>query len=268
MIQCVGSRDEERPYCSRVCCTAAVSNALKLKEITPEACITILYRDIRTFGTREILYRKAREQGVRFCRYEPERKPEVTRQEDALRIRVFDQNLRQEIVLRADRLILSAAVVPRISSRDLAEIFKLNTDADGFFMEAHVKLRPLDFANAGIYLCGLAHSPKFLDESIAQARGAASRAATILSREEMTVGGRVAVVDPSRCAVCLTCVRTCPYHVPYVVSPGQSVKKAAYIDPALCQGCGACVAECPAKAIQLQHYTDRQLIAKTAAASS
>lgn len=268
MIQCVGSRDEERPYCSRVCCTAAVSNALKLKEITPEARITILYRDIRTFGTREILYRKAREQGVRFCRYEPEKKPEVTRQDDTLRIRVFDQNLRREIVLRADRLILSAAVVPRVSSRDLAEIFKLNTDADGFFMEAHVKLRPLDFANAGIYLCGLAHSPKFLDESIAQARGAASRAATILSREEMTVGGRVAVVDPSRCAVCLTCVRTCPYHVPYVVSPGQSVKKAAYIDPALCQGCGACVAECPAKAIQLQHFTDQQLIEKTAAAAS
>jgi len=156
--------------------------------------------------------------------------------------------------------------VPRASNQKLAQLFKLSTDADGFFMEAHVKLRPLDFATPGLYLCGIAHSPKFLDEAMAQAKGAASRAATILSKQQMLVGGRVAVVDPARCAVCLTCVRTCPYEVPKVVTSEHSVSRAAYIDPAACQGCGACAAECPAKAIRLQHFTDPQLLEKAGAA--
>ncbi len=266
MIQCVGSRDEERPYCSRVCCTAAISNALRLKEKNPRASVTILYRDIRTFGKRELLYRKAREAGIRFCRYQPEAKPRITVTDDEIRVRFLDQNLREELELSADWLVLSTAIVPRSTNADVATLFKLNTDVDGFFMEAHVKLRPLDFANPGLYLCGLAHSPKFLEESIAQAKGAAARAATILSKETLTVGGRVAVVDPARCAVCLTCVRTCPYEVPVVVTPTQSVRRAAYIDPAKCQGCGACVAECPSKAIQLQYFTDVQLLEKTRAA--
>lgn len=266
MIQCVGSRDEERPYCSRVCCTAAVSNALKVKEQHPDAHVTIVYRDIRTFGTKELLYKQARESGVRFCRYHPEAKPEVTATEDGLTVTVFDQNLRRPIELRADLLALSTAIVPRASNQELARLFKLNTDADGFFMEAHVKLRPLDFATPGLYLCGIAHSPKFLDESMAQAKGAASRAATILSKQQMLVGGQVAVVDSSRCAVCLTCVRTCPYEVPQIVTTDSPVKHAAYIDPAACQGCGACAAECPAKAIQLQHYTDPQILEKATAA--
>ncbi|MEJ5348978.1 MAG: NAD(P)-binding protein [Desulfosoma sp.] len=266
MIQCVGSRDEERPYCSRVCCTAAVANALRIKEKNPKAHVSILYRDIRTFGTRELLYRKAREAGVRFLRYQPEQKPQVTFEEDAVHIRVFDQNLKENIQLRCDLLVLSAAIVPRASNSEVAGLFKLSTDADGFFMEAHVKLRPLDFAAPGLYLCGLAHSPKFLEESIAQAKGAAARAATVLSKEQLFVGGRVAVVDSAKCAVCLTCVRTCPYEVPVVVTPTTSVRRSAYIDPAKCQGCGACVAECPGKAIQLQHFTDVQLIHKAVAA--
>uniref|UniRef100_A0A832EEX2 FAD-dependent oxidoreductase n=1 Tax=Desulfacinum infernum TaxID=35837 RepID=A0A832EEX2_9BACT len=266
MIQCVGSRDEQRPYCSRVCCTAAVANALRIKEAHPEAHVSVLYRDIRTFGTRELLYRKAREAGVRFFRYRPEEKPEVFFEDDAIRIQLFDQNLREPIRLRADFLVLSAAIVPRASNAAVAGLFKLSTDADGFFMEAHVKLRPLDFASPGLYLCGLAHSPKFLEESIAQAKGAAARAATVLSKENLYVGGRVAVVDPAKCAVCLTCVRTCPYEVPVVVTPTTAVRRSAYIDPAKCQGCGACVAECPGKAIQLQHFTDVQLLHKAIAA--
>jgi heterodisulfide reductase subunit A-like polyferredoxin len=266
MIQCVGSRDEERPYCSRVCCTAAVTNALILKEADPEAQITILYRDIRTFGKRELLYRKAREAGVRFCRYSPEAKPEVIFADRGILVQVLDQNLGEVLELEADLLVLSAGIVPRKTNQDVAALFKLNTDADGFFMEAHVKLRPLDFANPGLYLCGLAHSPKFLEESIAQAQGAAARATTILSKDRLFVGGRVAVVDPARCAVCLTCVRTCPYEVPVVATPTQSVRRAAYIDPAKCQGCGACAAECPSKAIQLQHFTDVQILEKAKAA--
>ncbi|SMC23520.1 glutamate synthase (NADPH), homotetrameric/putative selenate reductase, YgfK subunit,TIGR03315 [Desulfacinum hydrothermale DSM 13146] len=266
MIQCVGSRDEERPYCSRVCCTAAVSNALMLKEANPEAQITILYRDIRTFGKRELLYRKAREAGVRFCRYSPEAKPEVVPTEEAVRVRVLDQGLGEVLELAADWVVLSTAIVPRMDNQEVAALFKLNTDPDGFFMEAHAKLRPLDFANPGLYLCGLAHSPKFLEESVTQAKGAAARAATILSKDRLLVGGRVAVVDPARCAVCLTCVRTCPYEVPVVATVAQWVRRAAYIDPAKCQGCGACAAECPSKAIQLQHFTDVQLLEKTRAA--
>lgn len=257
MIQCVGSRDEERPYCSRVCCTAAISNALSFKALNPQAQVFILYRDIRTFGLKELLYKEAREAGVRFIRYAAEEKPEVQAEHDGLVVQVQDQNIRHPIRLATDLVVLSAGVVPNPASTELAEVFKLNTDADGFFMEAHVKLRPLDFANAGIFLCGLAHSPKFMDECMAQARGAAARAATLLSQEKMMVGGRVAVVDSGKCAACCTCVRTCPYQVPYIGKRGVAV-----IEAAGCHGCGACAAECPGKAISLQHTSDAQLFSK------
>ncbi len=257
MIQCVGSRDEERTYCSRVCCTAAVVNSLKLKELNPDVNVTILYRDIRTFGTKELYYKKAREAGVRFIRYEPEAKPEVRASGTGLEITVFDQSIKRNVKLRADQLVLSAAIVPSPSTREIAQVFKLNEDADGFFMEAHVKLRPIDFANAGFFLCGLGHGPKFLDEAIAHAKGAASRAATLLSKKEMYVGGRVAVVDRKKCAVCCTCVRACPYGVPYIGPHG-----AAVIEAAICHGCGVCASECPGKAISLQHTTDVQVITK------
>ncbi|MFP3869465.1 MAG: FAD-dependent oxidoreductase [Syntrophobacteria bacterium] len=257
MIQCVGSRDDERPYCSRVCCTAAISNALRLKALNPRAQVFILYRDIRTFGLKELLYKEAREAGIRFIRYEAEKRPQVQSTQDGLLVEVQDQNLGQSIRLRTDLVILSAGVVPNPASKELAEVFKLNTDADGFFMEAHVKLQPLDFANAGIFLCGLGHSPKFLDECMAQARGAAARAAALLSREVMMVGGQVAVVNPGRCAACCTCVRTCPYGVPFIGKRGVAV-----IEAAACHGCGVCAAECPAKAISLQHVTDEQVFTK------
>ncbi|MBW1945068.1 MAG: CoB--CoM heterodisulfide reductase iron-sulfur subunit A family protein, partial [Deltaproteobacteria bacterium] len=257
MIQCVGSRDEEHPYCSRICCTQAITNALRMKEARPDAGITILYRDVRTFGLNEILYKEAREAGVQFVRYEPEQKPDVNAVNGKLEVKVFDQNLREEMTLSADYLVLSAAIRPGEHNRDLATTLKLPMDADGFFLEAHVKLRPLDFGNAGFFLCGLGHGPKFLDESVAQAKGAASRAATILSKKRMTVEAQVAVVDRENCVVCLTCVRTCPFSVPRVDEDGFIT-----IDSAACKGCGNCASACPRKVIQIQHMKDDQIIAK------
>ena len=197
MIQCVGSRSPEHPYCSRVCCGEAVKNALKIKEIRPQAKVFILYRDIRTYGLKEIYYKKARDLGVQFIRFEPERPPEVAADGEGLTVTVFDQNLKVPIKLKADYLTLSAAIRPHPVSQEIAQLFKLPLDADGFFMEAHQKLRPLDFASSGIFLCGLAHSPKFIEESIAQAQGAAARALGILAQEEMYVGGAVASGRPA-----------------------------------------------------------------------
>jgi heterodisulfide reductase subunit A-like polyferredoxin len=258
MIQCVGSREPEHPYCSRVCCAEAIKNALTLKAMRPQARIFILYRDIRTYGFKEIYYKKARDLGVQFIRFEPERKPEVTPTRGGLMVTVFDQNLNATIKLKAEYVVLSTAVRPDPSAREIANLMKLPMDADGFFMEAHQKLRPLDFPSSGIFLCGLAHSPKFIEESIAQAQGAAARALAILAQEKMNVGGAVAVVDQEKCAVCLTCVRVCPYQVPII----DHTVPAAYIDPAACHGCGLCASECPAKAITLQNFTDSQIIAQ------
>ncbi|HID31249.1 MAG TPA: CoB--CoM heterodisulfide reductase iron-sulfur subunit A family protein, partial [Desulfobacterales bacterium] len=260
MIQCVGSRDENHPYCSRVCCTQAVTNALRMKKASPDSNLFILYRDVRTFGLHELLYREAREAGIQFFRYELDNKPEVIEEEERLRVRVFDQNMREEIVIPADYLVLSVAIRPEEASKDLATTLKLPVDPDGFFLEAHIKLRPLDFGNAGYFLCGLAHGPKFLNESIAQAKGAASRAATILSRKQMMVDAQVAVVDREKCVVCLTCMRTCPFGVPKVAEDGF-----IHIDPAECQGCGNCASACPRKIIQVQHMKDDQIIAKEVA---
>jgi len=257
MIQCVGSRDEKHPYCSRICCSAAVANALRIKEISPETEVTILFRDMRTFSLKELYYREARDRGVRFIRFDPDQPPEVAAGNDGLEITVFDQILREPIMLRADRLVLSAAVRPQKDAPVLTETLKIPPDADGFFMEAHLKLRPVDFASNGFFLAGLAHGPKFLEESIAQAKAAAARAAIVLAKASIEVGGVVAVVDPGKCAACLTCVRTCPYDVPHIGSHGY-----AEIEPALCHGCGICVSECPGKAITLQHSTDDQILAK------
>jgi heterodisulfide reductase subunit A-like polyferredoxin len=261
MIQCVGSREPEHPYCSRVCCGYAVQNAIKIKELRPQAQVFILYRDIRTYGLKELYYKKARDLGVQFIRFEPEAKPDVTATEDGLKIVVFDQNLKAPITLTADFLALSAAIRPHPVSREIARMFKLPFDADGFFMEAHQKLRPLDFASAGIFLCGLAHSPKYVEESIAQAQGAAARVLGILAQEYMYVGGAVAQVDAEKCAICLTCMRTCPYGVPRV----DYAEGVVAIDPAACQGCGNCASACPRKAIEVMHHRDRQFISKISA---
>ncbi|AEB08701.1 FAD-dependent oxidoreductase [Desulfobacca acetoxidans] len=258
MIQCVGSREPEHPYCSRICCTQAITNSLRFKELNPKAAVYVLYRDIRSFGLNELHYQQARAAGVRFVRFDPAQKPEVNRTGESLRINVLDQNMRTELEIPADAVVLSAAIRPRPESRVLAGALKLPLDQDGFFLEAHVKLRPLDFASSGYFLCGLGHGPKFLEESIAQAQGAASRAATILAQEKMFVGGQVARVDREKCVVCMTCARTCPFGAPKVAEDGF-----IDIDPAECHGCGNCASACPRRLIQVQHLKDDQILAET-----
>jgi len=267
MIQCVGSREPEHLYCSRVCCAQAVKNAQKIKALRPDINVYVLYRDVRTYGFHELAYRQARESGVVFLRYDPQRKPEVEEVDGGLHVRVYDEQLGEEVVLHSDRVVLSAAVRPHPEAERLSVQLKVPRNEDGFFMEAHMKLRPLDFASEGIYLAGLSHAPKFIGETIAQARGAAARAATVLARDRLTVRGEVSVVDPSRCVACLTCVRVCPYDVPELKKgvEGAYMGEVAYIDPASCQGCGICASACPRKAISLQHYTDEQILAKVCA---
>jgi heterodisulfide reductase subunit A-like polyferredoxin len=259
-------------FCSRLCCTTAIKNALKLKELNPGAEVTLLYRDVRTYGMKERLYSEARRVGVRFIHYEAMRKPQVESGDaqpggpsSALSVRVWEALLGRELELRPDLLVLSNPVVPPAGTRDLASRLKLPVDMDGFFLEAHVKLRPVDFPADGVFMAGLAHYPKFLDETIAQAQAAASRAISILSQETMTANARVAVVDPLRCVGCLTCVRICPYDVPKIRTDANGVGNilgAAFIEPAVCHGCGICVSECPARAIQLMHSTDLQTMSK------
>ena len=256
MIQCVGSREEDHPYCSRVCCSTAVHNALRIKEISPRTEVVILYRDIRTYAQKELYYKQAREAGVRFIRFEPEKRPEVELVEGKLEVRVFDQNLKAGLLLRPDWIALSAAIRPAAESKPLSQVLKLPFDADSFFLEAHIKLRPLDFANAGMFLCGLAHGPKSLEESIAQAKGAAARAATVLAQKLTMVGGPVAEVDEDLCVACLTCLRVCPFGVPRI-----NERHFAQIDPAACRGCGNCASACPQGAIQVGHFRDDQYIA-------
>jgi heterodisulfide reductase subunit A-like polyferredoxin len=284
MIQCVGPAEQ---YCARICCTTALKNALMLKRLNPLAEVTVIYRDIRTYGFKEQLYTEARRAGVRFVRYDFDRKPQVTiplrgsstrstlsgaqstnlpsYQSTNLEVRVWEPILGHEMVLRPDLLVLSTPVVPAEGARELSKRLKVPVDMEGFFLEAHVKLRPVDFSSEGIFMAGLAHYPKLLEESIVQAQAAAARAATLLSKDTLTTGGRVAVVDATRCVACLTCVRTCPYDAPRVVATLTGVGGivgAAEIEAALCHGCGSCASACPARAIQLMHYTDAQVLAK------
>ena len=254
MILCVGSREPKFPYCSRVCCTNAVNDAIHLQEMDSTARIIILYRDIRTFGLNELLYQKARNLGVRFIRFERQRQPAVAAVGQQLQVTVYDQNLHTEVVVPADYLVLAAALRPSPGLAEVARIYKLPVDMDGFFLEAHVKLRPLDFASSGFFLAGLAHAPKFPEEVMAQGRGAAARALGILAQKTMQVSGAVASVDTGECVRCLNCLRVCPYGAPQF---DQEVGRVQ-IDPAACQGCGICCATCPALAIDLKHSRDRQ----------
>ncbi len=256
MIQCVGSREEEHLYCSRVCCQEAVKNALAIKEANPNANVYVLFRDIRTYGFDELHYQKAREKGVVFIRFDPENKPDV-RVDGGLRVTVDDDVLGRPVELRPDVLVLSAAIRPHPESETVSQLLKVPLTADGFFLEAHVKLRPLDFGSEGIFLAGLAHAPKSMAESISQAKGAAARAATVICKPVLDRSGVVSEVDQDACAGCLTCVRLCPYNVPAIGEEG-----VAYIEPASCQGCGLCAAACPRKAITTRHYRDVQLSAK------
>ena len=258
MIQCVGSRNEERPFCSRSCCTDAVKNAIRIKEMRPRAKVVVLYRDLRTYGTNELYYQKARELGVIFARYTPEEPPSVESGE-RLRLEFFDPDLGRKVNLDLDMLLLSKGMSPALDNKAISDLAKLPLNNDGFFLEAHMKLRPVDFASEGIFLCGSAHSPKTTAENIQQGQAAAGRAATILSKETLTVGGQISRVDVRKCVSCLTCVRICPIGAP-AVSPNNG-KNRVEIDAAKCVGCGICAAECPARAIQLQHFTDTQVSA-------
>ena len=270
MVLCVGPAEE---YCSRLCCTTALKNALKLKEINPSADIQIIYRDIRSYGFKERLYTEARKAGVGFIHYEFDRKPTIQTlpenhiqdTETPLQVKIWEPILDRELELEPDLVVLSMPVVPPPGTRELASQLKLSLDMDGFFLEAHVKLRPVDFSADGIFMAGLSHYPKFLDESIAQAKAAASRAASILSQETIQTNARVAIVDPLKCVGCLTCVRICPYDVPQMNNDYTGVGNivgAAFIEPAICHGCGICVSECPARAIQLMHSKDEQTFVK------
>jgi heterodisulfide reductase subunit A-like polyferredoxin len=274
MIQCVGSRDEEHPYCSRICCTEAIKNALAIKERQPEADVTILYRDVRTFGFKERLYQEARRQGVVFVRYDFDRKPEVRverglRDNNGLEVAVWEPVLGEELVLYPDLVVLSAGIEPNVDNEALAQLLKVPLNEDGFFLEAHVKLRPLDFAAAGVYLCGMAHSPRFLDEAMAQARGAAMRVAMLLSREELEATPITARVNPLLCSNCGQCIEVCPYDARVSVPPaspplplplrGGGADGYVQVIEALCQGCGVCVTACPNKASQLKGFEVSQL---------
>ncbi|MEW6425276.1 MAG: FAD-dependent oxidoreductase [Bacillota bacterium] len=256
-IQCVGSREGNRQYCVRVCCAKAVKLALRIKQRNPAANVFVLYREMRTYGFLEDLYREARAQGVVFVRYEVEHKPLVESPDGRngkLRVTVREPVLGEDLQIPADLVALAPAILPPAGNRKVAQLFKVPLNADGFFLEAHMKLRPVDFPAEGIYLCGLCHSPKNMLESIIQAKAAAARAAVILSRDRLEVKGVTARVDISKCQACLTCVRLCPFNAPRI-DPETNV---AQIEAVLCQGCGTCAGECPNKAITLQGYTDEQ----------
>ena len=259
MIQCAGSREDDYPHCGRTCCTEAVRTALRIRRERPGAPVTVLYRDVRTFGLAERLYAEARRRGVRFIRYEPEDRPVVSGDDGSLEVRVREPVLGRDLLLRPDLVLLSTGLGPDPEAAELSHTLKLPLGEDGFFLEAHAKLRPLDFASDGFFLCGLAHGPKSPDEVILQARGAAGRAGTVLSRDRLFVSGQTSEVDGERCAACLTCVRVCPFGVPEIIDG------AARIEAASCQGCGACAAACPRQAITAHHVDDRQIAAQVGA---
>jgi heterodisulfide reductase subunit A len=258
MIQCVGSRCPENPNCSRVCCQSAVKNALRLLDMNPELQITVLYRDMRTYGFQEDYYRKARERGVLFCQYETSCKPSVKADGSKVGVSFRDPILGRDVNVSADCVALSTGfIADEEGTEDLAMIFRLPRTSDGYFQEDHVKLRPVDLPVPGFFVAGAAHAPKSIRESIAQAQAAAGRAQTLLARNVINLGASIARVDDKKCAACLICVRACPFSVPFINADGYSE-----IDPAKCHGCGVCAAECPAKAIQLMQYEDDQIMAK------
>ncbi len=258
MIQCVGSRCEENPNCSRVCCQAAVKNALRILDRNPDARIVVLYRDMRTQGFQELYYREARERGVIFVQYEPEKKPFVQAKGQQVAVRFREPILGRETEITADFLALSTGfIADEEATEDLAMIFKLPRSSDGYFLEDHVKLRPVDLPVPGFLVAGTAHAPKSIRESIAQAQAAAGRAQTFLARDTINLGAVVARVDGRKCAACLVCVRACPFDIPFINAEGYSE-----IDPAKCHGCGVCAADCPAKAIELMEYEDDIVMAQ------
>jgi heterodisulfide reductase subunit A len=269
MIQCVGCRNEDRNYCSRVCCGHSVKNALKLKEMNPDMDITIIYRDIRTYGYKEDYYREAADKGVKFIRYEPDDKPEVEAVEEGgqpiLRVTTTDYVLDKKLALDTDLLALAAAVIPSSTGDEISKFFKVPFNPDGFFQEAHVKLRPVDFAADGVFLCGTAHYPKHISETISQAYGAAGRAANVLSSDAVIASGAVCEVNESECESCGACISVCKYGAIEFVETPQG--KKASVNPVLCKGDGLCNSVCPTAAIALKHFTDEEILCQIDAAA-
>ncbi len=268
MIQCVGSRDEERPYCSRICCSESVKNALKIKDLSPDTNVYVLFRDVRTYGFRESYYTKARQQNVVFMRYDEDKKPEVSKNGDGLQVEIFDQTLEMPIEISADLVVLSTGIVADKGNEEIGKFLKVPLNKEGFFLEAHMKLRPVDFATDGVYLCGLAHSAKATEESIIQAQAAASRAATILSQESLELEANISHVIDESCDGCAYCVEPCPYQAISLIEYMRegSVKKTVDVDETACKGCGCCMATCPKKGIFVKGFKLEQIGAQVNAA--
>jgi heterodisulfide reductase subunit A len=256
-IQCVGSRNRNHPYCSKVCCTHSIINALTLKQHHPDMEIFILYRDIRTYGTREDLYRDARSRGIHFFPYSPDAPPTVKADGERITLGFEDPILTCRLSVSVDLLCLATAIVPHRDTA-LSQFFKVPTDQDGWLLEAHQKLRPVEFANEGVFLCGMAHYPKPVDESIAQAQAAASRAMTVLARTNIQVSGMISSIDPRQCSGCEGCLDVCPFRA----ITFDHEQKIAEVNPALCKGCGACAATCPSEAPVLMGFSNQQLYAQ------
>lgn len=263
MIQCVGSRTKERPYCSRYCCSEAMKNALKIKELDPSKDVTILYRDVRTFGLKEDFYKKARELDVKFIRYDEDRKPEVTDNGGNLSIKVFDPILNQTVTLKTDILALSVGTAPNPENEEIGKMLKVPTNQDGFFLEAHVKLRPVDFATDGVFMCGMAHAPKLSEDTVVQANAAVSRACTILTKDLIEAEGKTAFVNKERCAACGLCEANCPFGAVAV----NIAEGCAEVNTVLCKGCGVCTASCRMNAIDLNGFSNEQVITQIQAFS-
>ena len=262
MIQCVGCRNADRDYCSRICCSESVKNALKLREVNPGTDIYILFRDMRTYGFKEDFYRKASEKDIKFIRWDPENIPAIdaVAGQDLLRVHVRDPILDQELVIEADLVTLAAAVIPPEGNKTIARLFKVPLDENNFFREAHVKLRPVEFGTDGVFLCGMAHYPKHIPETINQALGAAGRALTILSHDKVTVSGSVCAVNEKKCIGCGACIDACTYGaIDFVKVKGA---QKALVNPVICKGDGLCNAKCPTGAIELKHFTNEELLSQ------
>jgi heterodisulfide reductase subunit A len=259
MIQCVGSRCEEQNYCSRVCCAEALKNAIAIKNLTSKINIYILYRDIRSYGFREKYYRKAREMGIKFIRFTPENQPTFKYEDKKIVISVFDYIFKKIILIRPDLLVLSAGIEPNIDDNLITQL-KLQLDENEFFLEAHTKLRPIEFSADGIFLCGLAHSPMFIEESIIQAKGAVSRACTFLSKDEIELEGIKPRINPNICIGCGICIQQCSFEALTLVTNGR--KRMASLTPMKCHGCGACAVSCPRGASELAHFNDLEILSQ------
>jgi heterodisulfide reductase subunit A len=262
MIQCVGSRNEEHPWCSRVCCGKSVKNALKLKELNPEMNIYVLYRDMRTYGLMEDFFNEAREKGIVFLRFDPEDPPVVKKVrekgKDLLQVVIKDALLGERFAIDTDLLQLATAILPPEDNKALSQYYKIPVNQDGFFLEAHMKLRPVDFATDGVFLCGLCHNPKSIEESISQAHAAASRASTILSKEKLETEGAIAYIDKDLCVGCQGCIDVCPY----TAISYNDEKQKCEVNEVLCKGCGGCAATCSSGSIALRGFRYDQIYAQ------